>query len=255
MATESTIPKRIMTVDLEPDLRSKNCKSIEIILPKLLNFFDDNKMKATFFTVTSLLEKYESDIKAIGKKHEIASHSHTHSRLTANNAETEIRLSKEQFKEYRIPCLGFRAPRFVVTKNHFLLLTRYGYQYDASLATYFPGRYRNLSLPRQPFRHKNILEFPMPTFVYPSINAGLSYLKLFHPLSKAFQQKYMFYLHPWEFLEKRDLPENTALLSSLLKRNAGKKAWTIFHDFIAKEDAHWISCQDWINWNGHNKIR
>ena len=246
MVPELMMPQRIMTVDVEPDLRSKGCKSIEIVLPKLLNFFDDHKIKATFFTVTTLLEKYESEIKAISKKHEIASHSQTHSLLTPNNAEAEIRLSKEQLKEYRIPCLGFRAPRFMVTKDHFLLLTRYGYQYDASLAPYFPGRYRNLNLPQQPFRHKNILEFPMPTFVYPSINAGLSYLKLLYPLSKAFHQKYMFYLHPWEFLEKKDLPGKNMLLSPLLKRNTGKKAWTIFQDFIAKEDAHWISCQDWM---------
>jgi len=238
---------RIMTVDLENDLRSDRCKSMETIVPKLLNFFDDNNIKATFFTVTSLLEKYESEIKAISKKHEIASHSHTHPWLNEKNAEYEIKTSKEKFEEHGIKCLGFRAPGAITTKNHFSLLKKYDYRYDSSLAGFFPGRYSNPNLPKKPFIKEGILEFPIPSFL-PAINSSLSYLKLLHPASKLFKRQYLFYLHPWEFLEKKDLPSNT-LIKKLLHRNTGKKAWKIFKDFINKEESKWVSCGDLIKKN------
>ena len=236
---------RIMTVDLENDLRSNRCKSIETIVPKLLDFFNDNNIKATFFTVTNLLEKYESEIKAISKKHEIASHSHTHSWLNPKNTEFEIKKSKEKFEEHGIKCLGFRAPGAITTENHFQILKKYSYKYDSSLATFFPRRYNNLNLPKKPFFKEGILEFPIPTFVYPLVNSSLSYLKLFHPVSKIFPHKYLFYLHPWEFLEKKDLPSGS-LIKSALRRNSGKKAWKIFKNFINKEESKWISCQEWM---------
>ncbi|MBR9683438.1 polysaccharide deacetylase family protein [Candidatus Woesearchaeota archaeon] len=233
---------RILTVDLENDLRSHKCKSIEVIVPKLLDFFDDNKITATFFTVSSLLEKYESEIKAIAKKHEIASHSHTHPWLNSHNAEYEIKTSKEKFSEYGIKCSGFRAPGAITTQNHFSLLKKYGYQYDSSLAHFFPGRYHHPNLPKKPFVNQGILEFPVPSFL-PAINSSLSYLKLLHPLSKLFQRQYLFYLHPWEFLKKEDLPSGS-LIKNLLKRNSGPTAWKIFQEHIG--GSKWTSCQEWL---------
>lgn len=232
-----------MTVDLENDLRSNRCKSMETIVPKLLNLFDDNKIKATFFTVTNLLKKYESEIREIAKKHEIASHSHTHNWLNLKNAEFEIKTSKEKLKEYGINCLGFRAPGAIISKKHFQLLKKYNYRYDSSLAQFFPGRYANFDLPKEPFLKDGFLEFPIPTFL-PMINSSLSYLKLLHPFSKVFSQQYLFYLHPWEFLKKKDLPSGS-LIKDLLRRNSGKKAWKIFKDFISKEESEWVGCRDW----------
>ena len=236
---------KIMTVDLEPDLNSNNYKSMKFI-PKLLDYFDDHKIKATFFTVTSLLEKYESEIKEISRKHEIASHSHNHNSLNSKNVELEIQKSKQILSDYGYNCQGFRAPKFITTKNHFQLLKKYNYQYDSSLATFLPGRYSNLNLKQKPFLKRNLVEFPIPNFIYPSINSGLTYLKLFHPFSKLFPQKYMFYLHPWEFLEKKDLPKSNSIIYNFLSRNSGKNAWKIFTNHIEKNNTKWISCQAWL---------
>lgn len=245
---------RIMTVDLEPDLRSASCQSIKCI-PKLLDFFDDEKIRATFFTVTSLLEKYEFEIKEIAQKHEIASHSHTHNRLNPVNAAGEIKKSKELLEEHGIKCKGFRSPGFITTENHFKLLKENNYYYDASLGVYFPGRYRNLSLPKKPFMKEGMLEFPMSTFVYPIINSGLSYLKLCHPLSKMFPQPYMFYLHPWEFLKRKEFPPAQSFGENLLQRNSGKKAWNLFKNYVEKSNGRWLGCQDWIEKNKKWKIK
>lgn len=227
-----------MTVDLEPDLGSRECKSMTTVVPKLLDFFDHHKIKATFFTVTSLLEKYESEIKEIARKHEVASHSHTHHALNPVNAQWEMEKSKERLKECGINCSGFRAPMFITTSNHFTLLKEAGYSYDASLARYLPGRYRHLTLPGKPFSKEGMMEFPLPNFAYPSINAGLTYLKLLHPVSAVFPKPYMFYLHPWEFLEKGDLNG-----SRLLTRNCGQKAWKIFEKYIGRCEGKWVGCK------------
>ena len=94
---------------------------------------------------------------------------------------------------------------------------------------------------------EGINEFPIPKFIYPCINAGLSYLKLFNPISKLFSQPYMFYLHPWEFLEKNNLPKSNSYVTKLLSRNTGKKSWIIFEEYIKKANCKWVSCQDWLN--------
>jgi len=236
---QNKVKTRIMTVDLEPDLGSRECKSMVEVVPRLLNYFDDHQIKATFFTVTSLLEKYETEIKDISRKHEIASHSHTHHRLNPVNARWEIEKSKIVLKEHGINAAGFRAPMFITTKDHFTLLKEAGYSYDASLARYLPTRYNHPSLPGKPFVKEGVKEFPMSNFVYPSVNAGLTYLKLLHPVSTVFPKPYMFYLHPWEFLEKKDLKG-----SALLTRNCGEKAWKIFEKYISRCEGKWVGCRE-----------
>ena len=85
----------IMTVDLEYDWDSDKTESWESSLNKLLDFFDDNKIRSTFFVVTNLIDKYEDKVKEISKKHEIGSHSHTHRTLRGLNVkelEDEIKV-------------------------------------------------------------------------------------------------------------------------------------------------------------------
>ena len=224
---------RIMTVDVENDLRSDTCKSMEVI-PGLLDFFTERKINATFFVVTSLLEKYESDIKEIARKQEIASHSHTHAWLNKDNAEFEIRQSKKVLEEYGLRCEGFRAPKFITTKNQTELLEKYGYTYDCSRASLLPGKLKFLS-------------GKVASFQIPVMNSGLSYLKLLHPGSKFFPRSEMFYLHPWEFLEKKDLPKSDSPIKFLLKRNAGKKARKMFEEHIDREEDTWVGCREWLH--------
>lgn len=234
---------KIMTVDLEPDLRSKNSKSIELALPQLLNFFDDHTIKATFFTVTSLLEKYESEIKDIAKKHEIASHSHTHAWLNEQNAEFEIGHSKKVLKDYGLPCEGFRAPKFITTKNHFDLLKRHGYNYDSSFVTVLPST----------FKVKEIEG--VKSISFPALPSGLTYRKLLHPVSAVFPRPKLFYLHPWEFLEKNELPPATSVTELLLRINTGNSAWKIFTKVVEEEKkeemerCRWIGCSEFLKEN------
>jgi len=254
---------RIMTVDLEGDFDTKNVKSLEKIVPKLLDLFDSRSIKATFFVVSELLDSHLNLILEIRRRgHEIASHSKTHSFLNSKNSLIEIQESKAQFEGAGIYVTGFRSPGFITANSHFEDLKKCGYSYDSSLAVFWPGRYMNfwLGFSPQAFVQESqetsgnktkIVELPMPTFFWPLINSGLSYLRLFSPVSLLFRNQYMFYLHPWEFLEKSDLPQEKlkSFLGKLLQRNTGDKAWKIFEKFLdqcEKKKVEWVSCSEYI---------
>jgi peptidoglycan/xylan/chitin deacetylase (PgdA/CDA1 family) len=238
--------RRIMSVDLEPDFRSKYAISLVKVVPKLLDFFDSHNIKATFFTVSSLLERHEDLIREISKKHEIASHSHTHNFLNPVNSSWEINHSKKKFEEYGFKCDGFRAPGFVVTKDHLKIVKDAGYKYDSSIAKYYPGRYNNFGSPSKVYEKDGLKVVPIPNMVYPMIDSGLTYLKAFHPVSKVFAKPYMFYLHPWEFLERKDLVKAKGVSGRLLLRNSGARAVKIFKEYVEKSNCKWTTVRDYI---------
>ncbi len=243
--------KSIMSVDLEYDFEGETTYSLNFI-PNLLNFFDDNKIKATFFVLGKLAESHKDLIKEIAKKHEIASHSYSHvnlKKLNEEQLEQEIQLSKEAIEKLNIKCYGFRAPFFMTPPALFGLLEKHGFKYDSSISSFFPGRYTNLLTPTKPFKKNNLIELPIPNYLPKLFAAGLPYYRFFYPISKSFTLKYMFYLHPCEFLDKPIGKEIGFFVRQFYKVNKGKKAWSIFKNLIEKSDIDWTSCIDYIKEN------
>lgn len=259
--------KRILTIDLEGDLDTNQTKSLEKVMPRLLDLLDSRKIKATFFVVSSLLRTHKDLILEIQSRgHEIASHSQTHTFLHSRNSLQEMQESKKDFAQVGIAVSGFRAPSYITANSHFENLRESRYCYDSSLAVFWPGRYRNfwLGFRPRPFVQTilskdtkdgedltKMIELPMPTFLWPSINSGLSYLKLFDPVSRFFPLQYMFYLHPWEFLAYEDLPQTKkTFVGRLLTRNNGENAWKIFEKFLdraEKKGTEWVTCFEYIS--------
>lgn len=246
--------KHIMTVDLEYDWESSNADNITIILPKLLNLFDDNHITATFFVLGEVAEKFQSYIKSIPKRHEIASHAFAHkfmNKLEDEELEYEITRAKIAIEKLGIKPAGFRCPYFVLPKNKQLfyeLLAKHGFTYDSSFSTFFPGRYMNFAKQTTPYKINGIIELPMPNFFPKLLPAGLSYYRLVYPFSKVFASKlpYMVYLHPCEFLNKPIGKEINFFVRHLYKHNQGSKAWNIFKEFLHDADTEWISCSEYI---------
>lgn len=248
-----------MTVDLEPDFGLTSIQgtytSVELIVPRLLSFFDDKKIKATFFVVADMLHDHADMIKEIQSRgHEIASHGLSHAQLNAVNSRWEITESKRRFAQYGITVEGFRATQFIIADGHHSILKEAGYTYDASLSRYFPGRYNNIDMENKPFLEGGLWNFPMSNFMWPAVDSGLSYLKLMYPFSMGFKAPYMFYLHPWEFLDKNSMPASVrrGFVKKLLSRNMGKKGWDIFVEYIEKSEkqgVQWVSCKGWLESN------
>ncbi|MBW3003618.1 polysaccharide deacetylase family protein [Candidatus Woesearchaeota archaeon] len=238
--------KRIMTVDLEYDFETQGVGNLQL-LPKILDFFDNQDIKATFFVVGSLTETHEDVIKSIPSKHELASHSFSHrrlSKLSTDALEYEIRKSKEVLGK---SCVGFRAPFYIFDKRLFPLLKKNGYQYDSSLSTFFPGRYFHLFSSTKPHMLNGLEELPIPNFFPKLLPAGLSYYRLFYPFSKLFRVPYMIYLHPCEFLNKKMSDDIGFFVRKLYGVNTGNKAWSIFENLIRQLDCKWVTCKNFLD--------
>lgn len=258
--------KRIMSIDFEYDFDSDSSTKGLNFVPKILDLFDDYDVKATFFVVGRLAEPFEDLIKEINKKHEIASHSYSHVRLdklTKEQLDKEIKLSKESLKEIGVGCKGFRAPFLMINNNLGEMLKKYNFQYDSSISSFFPGRFYNINTPKVPYqastklttKGNDFIELPVPDFTFLRFPpSALSYYRLFHPLSKSFKIPYMFYFHPHEFIENPDKKNLPIFVRQLSSRNSGKKAWSLLKNIIEKQDTKWVSCEDYVKLFLNNKI-
>ena len=239
-----------MSVDLEYDFETEHSRNIELIVPKLLNFFKEKNITATFFVLGKIAEQYHSMVKQIAKHHEIASHSYEHiplSKLSFEEQEKQLIKGKEAIEKLGIQCLGIRAPYFMISKNHFELIKKIGFEYDSSISTFFPGRYHHILSKTKPYTKNNIFELPVPNWLPKSLPAGFSYYRLFSPLSKLFLIPYMIYLHPCEFMDAPMTESLPKIIQKAYSRNQGDKAWQMFTEFIEKNnDIKWVSCKGYI---------
>jgi len=254
--------KIIVTVDLEYDWETKKTESIRFI-PKILDFFDDHEVNATFFVLGELLEQFEDAIREVSKKHEIASHGFHHVNLKKLNAKTvehEISSTKHILESLGIKCLGFRSPYFLPPKNLGKTLEKFGYIYDSSISKgIIWGRYNNFFVPENPYRASNydikkmgdgIVEIPVSNFSFLRMPFGLPFFRLsnkFHlPLSIPNKKSLVFYMHPYEVLNSKPGKEVYFLYRQLYKINNGKKVWKILEEFFSN-NFHFISCWKFIN--------
>jgi peptidoglycan/xylan/chitin deacetylase (PgdA/CDA1 family) len=242
--------KVILTVDLESDWETKETEAIEHLLPKFLAYLKERKAKATFFIVGEIAEKFPKQVKQIIKEgHEVASHGLTHqnlTKLTFDELEKEISDSKNTIEKLGAKVRGFRAPRGEAPQEMYDILKKYNYTYSSSvIASWFPGRYNEINN-AQIHKRNDVLELPVPNFSKFKVPAGLSYVRLMHPiLNKSFAKKpYMIYVHLHEFIKKpmsKDIPLHVKVAST---RNRGDKAWKIFKN--CTKNMKFISCEEFI---------
>lgn len=248
----------IMTVDLEYDWEQTETEAMKTVVPKLLDFFDDNDITATFFIVGSMLEPFEDIFRDIGRKHELASHSHTHRRMNAmtdKNIIFELEESKKAIESLGVQCIGFRSPLFMMHPRLGEHLMRTGYAYDSSAASFFfPWRYNYIFAEKRPYvLHRDggneVIELPNPGFTPLGIPYGLSYYRLFYPLTKQAIPNggySMFYMHPFEFLDNPPGEEISIFVRHLFRRNHGTRAWSIFEELVSRADCRFCTCEEYL---------
>ncbi len=189
----------------------------------ILNFLNRKKLKATFFYLGWIGEKYPELVTQTAREgHEIASHGYAHVMLN--------KMSKEEFRADLLrsleilnslsehPVEGFRAPTFSITKKTLWALPimyEAGIRYDSSVFPIYHDRYGIPEAPREPYLiytngQDGIWEYPMTTVQVGRLNlpfGGGGYFRLY-PFSfslylmKKCQREgraIMFYAHPWEF--------------------------------------------------------
>ncbi len=202
----------------------------------ILNILDEYHVKATFFILGWVAERYPQLTKAISEQgHEIASHGYLHQRVAIQDRDTyraDIRRGKALLEDQAgVPVVGYRAPSYSITRETswaFDELVEAGFQYDSSI---FPMKHDFYGIPDWPRftgyavkngdnweasetnngEQKSIVELPITTLQLGKRNlpiAGGGYFRLLpyaathwglQRINQREQQPFVFYLHPWEF--------------------------------------------------------
>ncbi len=191
--------------------------SVEKDTDWLLDFLDKHKLKATFFTLGWVAEKYPLLVKNIYRQgHEIAAHSYSHTKVHhldhvsfRKDTEKVIKLLEDQTGD-KIDT--YRAPGFSLNKNTlwaFEILKEFGIEVDSSLKSNlhmgFPGR-----IPNAPFLLQcdgfTMKEFPTRTFRFLGnhiVYSGSGYFRIwpYWFIKNKFRSSdyEMAYFHPRDF--------------------------------------------------------
>jgi polysaccharide deacetylase family protein (PEP-CTERM system associated) len=225
--------KNIMSVDLEDffcDLPFESWSKYESRVlkntNKILDLFEKYQIKATFFTLGYIAEKFPDLIKKIDLKgHEIASHGYSHldiRKTTEKDFENDVKKSIEILEKIiGKKVLGFRAPYFSIDKKSFWamkILLKY-FKYDSSIFPVKTPLYGIRNAPRNIYKpnitnpsiedlETKLIEIPLATDRIPIIGnipiAGgfhlrfLPYFYIKYGLNKINKNNnsFIFYIHP-----------------------------------------------------------
>jgi polysaccharide deacetylase family protein (PEP-CTERM system associated) len=189
---------------------------------RLLELFDFNQVKATFFVLGWVAERLPGLISEIaGRGHEVACHGYSH-QLVYNQSPELFRRETVQSKQLLeditgAAVRGYRAASYSITERSrwaLDILAEAGFVYDSSIFPVHHDRYGMPGTPEHPYNMttdngRSLVEFPLSTarvFGYRLPVAGGGYFRLYpYALTRAGLRQinrqgkpFIFYLHPWE---------------------------------------------------------
>ena len=232
MPTKSPAPCNAMSIDVEdyfqvsafaPYIRRENWNGLECRVERnigrILALLAEKDVKATFFTLGWIAERYPQVVKAIvDGGHELASHGYGHERASDLSPAAfleDIASAKKLLEDLGgVPVVGYRAPSFSIGKGNlwaFDVLRDAGYRYSSSV---YPIAHDHYGMPDSPrFAYpvrEGLLEIPVTTLRLGSRNlpsSGGGYFRLLpYALSRWMIRRVnevdgesaVFYFHPWE---------------------------------------------------------
>jgi polysaccharide deacetylase family protein (PEP-CTERM system associated) len=207
---------------------------------RVLDLLDEYSIKATFFVLGWVAERFPDIVLDIAKRgHEVACHGYGHELVYTLEPEAfraDVRRSKAFLEQLTgTPVLGYRAPSYSITQKSLWaldILIEEGFAYDSSI---FPIIHDNYGIPgAERFSYTitrpagSILEFPLTTLNLNMLGrkialpiAGGGYLRLLpagviqwgmRRINQIEQQPTVLYFHPWEI--DADQPRIRASLKS-----------------------------------------
>ena len=205
------------------DWEARECR-IERNVQRILGMLAQQQVKATFFTLGWIAERYPQLVRDIvAQGHEMASHGYGHERASDLDREAfsaDIDRSKKLLEDLAgTPVLGYRAPSFSIGLGNlwaFDALLQSGYRYSSSI---YPIAHDHYGMPDAPrFAHKTgcgLLEIPITTLRMFNKNlpsSGGGYFRLLpYAMSRWMLRRVnaqdhestIFYFHPWEIDEEQ----------------------------------------------------
>lgn len=190
---------------------------------RLLDLFDRNNTRATFFTLGWIAEQTPDLVREIARRgHEIASHGYSHQLIYKQSRKLfydETKRSKEILEDIvNKRVLGYRAASYSITSESLWaldVLVELGFVYDSSIVPVHHDLYGIPGMPRIPHiitapEGGTLTEFPPTTLSLPGINlpvGGGGYFRLYpywfsrmalRWVNSHDKIPFIFYLHPWE---------------------------------------------------------
>ena len=211
----------------------RECR-VEANIERILAILDAGGVRATFFTLGWIAERYPAMVRRIvAGGHELASHGYGHLRASDQDRAAfmqDISSSKAILEDLGGQAvLGYRAPSFSIGQQNLWALDALheaGYRYSSSI---YPVRHDHYGMPDAPrfAWHPNgaggLLEVPITTVRMGSRNlpaGGGGYFRLLpYALSRWMMrqvnerdgQSAIFYFHPWEIDPGQPRPEGINL--------------------------------------------
>lgn len=199
---------------------SRECR-VEANMERILAIYERHGVKATFFTLGWIAERYPGMVRRIvAAGHELASHGYGHLRASDQSRaqfDNDIRSSKALLEDIGGQAvLGYRAPSFSIGHANLWALEALqeaGYRYSSSIYPIAHDHYGMPDAPRfafYPHGPDGLLEVPVTTVNMLGRNlpaGGGGYFRLLpYALSRWMMQKVnredrqpaLFYFHPWE---------------------------------------------------------
>ena len=208
---------------IDPKTWDSYPRRVEKNTDRILALLEQRGVRATFFVLGWVAEKYPALVKRIqGLGHEIGCHSYGHQAIyngTYEDFERDLRRAKSVIENVTGRALkSYRAPSFSITSRTMWalgVLAEENFEYDSSI---FPVAHDLYGVPDAPrFPHVKALdsqhvikEFPPSTLRFCGTNfpiGGGGYLRLLpygwtasaiRRLNDLEKQPVMVYLHPWE---------------------------------------------------------
>ena len=193
---------------------------VERNVDTILEMFDHEGVKGTFFTLGWMAEKHPDMVKKIATAgHEVASHGWSHVRVTQQNRQQfkgDVQRTKGKLEDLTgNSVLGYRAASYSIgEKNLWALevLNETGHRYSSSI---FPIKHDLYGMPDAPrfafFPHNDdFVEFPVTTVSVANKNlpcAGGGWFRLvpyagmrwaMRRVNNTDREPVIFYFHPWE---------------------------------------------------------
>lgn len=225
--------KNAMTIDVEDYFQvsafsnnisldqwcNQDCR-VEQNMARMLELFDQNGVKGTFFTLGWIAQNYPNVVKLIvAEGHELASHGRNHIRAYDQSPQEfteDVRTTKQLLEDVSgVEVRGYRAASFSIDERNlwaYDCLAEAGYRYSSSI---YPVQHDHYGMPNAPrfsfYAHSSgLIEVPISTVklmnrLWPSGGGG--YFRFFpYAISKQLIQTVnnkekrsaIFYLHPWE---------------------------------------------------------
>lgn len=201
------------------DWDEQECR-VERNIDRILQLFDRHGVKATFFTLGWIAERYPQMIQRIVEQgHELASHGWSHVRVTQQDPiafKQDVSRTKSFLEDLSgQEIIGYRAASYSISASNLWaldVLRETGHKYSSSIYPIKHDLYGMPEAPRFAFRpgDDDFLEFPVTTVKIGSKNlpcGGGGWFRLvpyagmrwaMQRVNEVDRESAIFYFHPWE---------------------------------------------------------